>query len=445
MPKKVIIVGAGWSGLACAITLAQHGIAVHLLESAPQAGGRARSVQFKSFMKTHSTPITMDNGQHIMLGAYHATLTLLQDIGLKEGDILERQPLRLNLFAPDQPPIIFKTWQLPAPLHLIGGLLTIQGFTIKERWSTITMSLKLAFARYQLKQDISVYALLKQHQQSNKVIQTLWQPLCLATMNTAIEQASAQIFLNILKDSFSKKRSDSDVLFFKHDLSQCFSKPAIEFIEQNNGKISLSTKVSSINFDQSFVRVHTHQRTFEADYVVLATPASVTQTLLAKQDNILKPKNSSLDYHYEPICTIYLQYPSTVKLSHTMIGFFNTLSQWAIDRSVCQQAGIIAIVISGSGQHTQLSHKKLAKTVHQALKKCTPNLPNYLDYQIIIDYRATFSCRVNIQQKRPYNHTQIPMLFIAGDYTNTPYPATLEGAIMSGTHAAQKISLAVTK
>ena len=122
-----------------------------------------------------------------------------------------------------------------------------------------------------------------------------------------------------------------------------------------------------------------------------------------------------------------------------MIGFVHTTAQWAIDRSLTKQPGLIAVIISGPGNHTQISHAKLAEVIHQELSDSLTNLPDFISYQIIIEKRATFSCRVNIELLRPDNETNIPGLFLAGDYTNTHYPSTLEGAIRSGLSAAQKI------
>jgi len=122
-----------------------------------------------------------------------------------------------------------------------------------------------------------------------------------------------------------------------------------------------------------------------------------------------------------------------------MIGLYDTIGQWAIDRSLCRQAGLIAVVISGPGKHIQLSHKQLAETVHNELCRCMPGIPEWLDFRVTTEQRATFSCRVNIEQQRPENNTLVPGLFLAGDYTSTHYPSTLEGAIKSGINAARLI------
>lgn len=459
--RPVIIAGGGWSGLACAVTLARHGVKVHLLESARQTGGRARGVLFKKPFpeirpEQHSSEQqTVDNGQHIMLGAYHATLSLFKTIGLDEAQILDRQRLSLNLFSPLKPFICLSTPPLPAPLHLIAGLINLRGISLAERFSAIKMSLLLALKKYSLKADISVHELLKHYGQSAQLIQVLWEPLCLATMNTPIQHASAQVFVNVLKDSFSRHRADSDLLFFKKDLSQVFCQPAQKYIHEHNGSISLASKVRQVTIKHATKKdfcdfiISTKDMDYHTDTLVLATPPRITDSLLHSQTNcstmhsssFLIPRNADLTYYYEPICTIYLYYPPTVQLASTMVGFIDTIGQWAVDRSVCRQAGLIAVVISGPGKHIHMPHKQLAAIIHNELIVCMPDLPQWLDYRIITEHKATFSCRVNIEARRPHNKTIIPGLFLAGDYTNTHYPATLESAVKSGIQAAEQVLL----
>jgi predicted NAD/FAD-dependent oxidoreductase len=251
----------------------------------------------------------------------------------------------------------------------------------------------------------------------------------------------------VLHDSFNQSRQHSDLLFFKKDLAQVFTTPAQHFITNNGSKIQCAEKVKYITKDEAHFQVSTSINTYKSPYLVLATPAHITDKLLqhlshSKKDTqtLLQPETASLQYYYEPICTLYLQYPESVILPQPMIGFFNTTAQWAIDRSINQQKGLIAVIISGSGQHTQIQHSQLVDQIHQELKQYLPELPPIISYKVIIERRATFSCRVNIEQQRPDNQTTIAGLFLAGDYTNTGYPATLEGAIKSGICAANKIA-----
>jgi len=391
----------------------------------------------------------LDNGQHIMLGAYHFTREIFELLGLKETNIFHRCPLELKLFSTNEKPVHLKAPSLPAPLHLLFSLISIKGLSLDEKLKVIIITFKLYSYNFKLKKDLTVEQLLSEHNQTPKLIKALWEPLCLATMNTPVKKASAEIFLNVLKDSFTKKRQDSDLFFFRQDLTQTFCKPAIQFIKDNDSSIYFADKVIRIKENQHETEakfsIHTKNKIYHSDQVVLACPASITEKLLSDAFllSCLKPEQASLNFFYEPIYTIYIQYPAHIKLPYPMVGFFScklkVTSQWAIDRSLMGQAGLIAVVISGSGEHTQMTSEQIIVSAHKEIGFVIPHLPDFLEYKIIKEKKATFSCRVNISQQRPATNTSVSGLYLAGDYTNTGYPATLEGAIKSGVLAAREI------
>ena len=437
--STVHIIGAGWSGLACAVTLAQAGIPVQLLEAAPQAGGRARGVRYrKSFPDT-----LLDNGQHIMLGACQHTLKLFKQLGIKEQDVLYRQALKLVLYSPHCPVVRLTAPALPAPWHLIIAMLTFRNIRLKDRLKLVLMLVRIRLKQFTLTEDCSVAELLNHYSQSQQLIEALWEPLCLATMNTPIKEASAQVFLTVLEKSFNHSRQDSDLLFFKSDLSSVFVNRALNYICQHQGNILFNHRVNKIELQSdssssnSFI-IHTSKQQITADTLVLATPAYITERLQGRVFT-LKPEQSKLKLTYQPVCTIYLQYPEHIKFEPIMTGFFGTLSQWAIDHRINKQPGLIAVVISSSGRHLQLPEEQLVDSIHNELKLVQPDLPLWQNYQVVIEKKATFNCIVNINAVRPDVHTSHKQLFLAGDYTRTAYPATLEGAVISGIRAARHI------
>ena len=250
-----------------------------------------------------------------------------------------------------------------------------------------------------------------------------------------------------MRDSFSRYRSDSDVLFFKTNLSRFLAVPAREYIAQHGGQIRLASKVSQLQIiNNQISAVVLDHEVIPARQVVMATPADITRKLL----------NSALPgvvpaYQYEPICTVYLQYPEPVRLPTLMTGLINATSHWAFEHSIIHQPShnfsantsrscVIAVVISGPGQHMKLDNKSLALKVHQELDKIIGQLPAYSQYQVIREKKATFSCQVGIQKQRPACTTAVKGLYLAGDYTDTDYPATLEGAVKSGFTAAQAVT-----
>ncbi|MDO9394181.1 MAG: FAD-dependent oxidoreductase, partial [Methylotenera sp.] len=157
---------------------------------------------------------------------------------------------------------------------------------------------------------------------------------------------------------------------------------------------------------------------------------------LPKLHNVLKQTQS---YGYQPIYTIYLQYPPEIKLPTVMTGLTGTLGQWVFDRGqLCEQKGLMAVIISGSGKHQLLSQDELALTIAKEINQAFPDIPKPLWHKVIAEKRATFSCAPNLA--RPTNKTLQPRLYLAGDYTYADYPATIEGAIRSGITCANLIS-----
>ncbi|HEY8085777.1 MAG TPA: hydroxysqualene dehydroxylase HpnE [Methylophilaceae bacterium] len=414
---KIAVIGAGWAGLTAAVELAAQGHQLTVFETSPHLGGRARGFEHKS--------LRLDNGQHILLGAYHQTLRLMELVGLNEADILLRLPLTLE--TPGH--IELNTSHLPAPLHLLAGLIRAKGLGLSERLTTLAFFTKLRLRNFKLAQDQTVAELL--NKQPDNVVRLLWEPLCIAALNTPISTASAQVFLNVLRDSFSHSRADSDMLLPRHDLSALFPQAAARYVMEHDGKILPSTAVKSLYIQHSGVEVDGEH----FDKVICAVAPHQLATLLQDIPEAEPTLNMVNRFSYQPIATVYLQYASTVTLPSHMLGLSDGDAQWVFDRgTLCGQHGLIAASISTVGEYLKLGHDEVAMAVHQQLQKLIGDLPAPEWHQVIVEKRATFACVAGLQ--RPSNHTAHPHLFIAGDYTAGDYPATLEGAVRSGINCA---------
>jgi len=433
-PKHVVIIGGGWAGLAAAVALSQQAsIKVNLYESARQLGGRARRVPFNK--------LRVDNGQHLLIGAYHDTFQLLEFLGVDLNDKFLRQTLDLNIISPLQRQTVkLKAIRLPAPLHLMFALLTCRGFSLIERLRAMQFGARLFMHGFKFKTDISVAELMHRYKQPARLVEKFWEPLCIAIMNTPIAQASAHIFLRVLHDCFRNHNSDSDLLYPRDDLGSLLPDPATEFIEKQNNTINLGQRVTRLEIDKDkLYGILIDEQMVDADHVIIATAPHACHKLIATHPSLQALSQQLDQYHYQPICTIYLQYPAETTTGHHMLGMLGGHAQWLFDRAIYNQPGLMAVVISSDGPHMQLDNEQLIAQIKKEIALLYPDWPEASDAMVIREKRATFHCSSDINHSRPQNKTPVEGLWLAGDYTDTGYPATLEGAVRSGLQCAQQI------
>lgn len=431
---KIAIIGAGWAGLAAAVELASagtgNGIAgITVFEASRQPGGRARSVDVRG--------LTLDNGQHLLIGAYRETLRLMHRIGANPELLLKRLPLELN-FPGNSPAFRLRLPHLPPPLHLACGLLTARGVSLREKIGAVRFMRALQAHHYRLDNDSTVADLLDRHGQHGHLRQSMWEALCLAALNTEAAHASAQIFANVLRDSLGGDRADTDLLLPARDLASLLPEPAIAFIRRQGGEIRLATRIEGIGVKKTPQGKFTFGHG-EFDQIILATAPQHAARLLAPLAETRRVAGQLLKYSYEPIGTVYAAYPAKVRLPFPMLGLDSGrgLGQWVVDRGACGGLpGLLSFVLSAHGAWEQYDNAALACILHAELEHLLQEkLPQARWHQVIRERRATFSCRP--QLFRPDCQTAIAGLWLAGDYVCADYPATLEGAVRSGIQAAR--------
>ncbi len=428
----VIVVGGGWAGLTAAVELTRHGVPVTVLESARQLGGRARCVPFGSQR--------VDNGQHVMIGAYHAMLELLDLLGVAEQAVFMRRPLELAMHTPGRRGVHVKAPALPAPLHMLAALLGSRGLSPMDRLRALRFGAMATSTRPSPSPDTSVQAMLEKNRQSPRLVANLWEPLCLAALNTPIADASATLFLRVLRDAFTGTRHNTDLLIPRTDLGTALPRPALDFIEAHHGKVRLGQRVHGLRIGPNGVTgVDLTNERLSARQVILAVSPVVCRRLLAPHPRLREVADNLAALHSEPICTVYLQYAGHIRLERPMVGLVGTTTQWVFDRAVCGQPGLMAAVISGPGPHMQLDNASLVECVAQDLSALNPRWPAPTNTLVLREKRATFASRVGVETLRPGHRSPIPGLWLAGDFTATGLPATLEGAVRSGLDCARAI------
>ena len=437
MPKHVAIIGGGMAGLAAASSLAERGIACTIFEASSQLGGRARSVA----VEFNGQMTQLDNGQHILLGAYHETLKLLAKMEMPAEQVLARLPLNLEVLHADGKRAfkLSTSGFLPYPFNQLFGFLNCQGLGLLERFYVLKFLLSLKRVGYHLSIDEPLITQLEKRKQSARVIRLLWEPLCLSALNTPLRFASSKVFFKVLRDTFEGGKTNSDLLLPKVDLSRLLAQPMAHYVQARQGQVLLKHRVRTIKPVKNGYAIETTNGTFEASHVIIATSPVRFKNVIADLPKLSAIAKITEAYVYQPIYTIYLQYAQDVTLGKPMLGLVNTLSQWVFDRGIlCGQRGLMAVIISAEGKHQKMEHETLALVIAEELKEAFPTLKKPLWHQVIAEKRATFSCKTNL--RRPASTTNYPNLFIAGDYTYADYPATIEGAVRSGINAANLIS-----
>jgi squalene-associated FAD-dependent desaturase len=422
---RVAIVGGGYAGLAAATELARRDIPVTVFEAARTLGGRARRVEI------HGVPL--DNGLHILIGAYRETLRLIELTRRpQEAQGLIRLPLELSV----HPHFRLRAPRLPAPLHLAAALICAHGLDLAGRLKAAAFIAAVRRQNFRLGTDTSVEHLLASYRQPPALTRYLWNPLCISALNTQPHEASAQIFLNVLRDSFNGARADSDLLLPAVDFSALFPERAAAFLTPRGGSVRLGVTVEAVRRTADGFELAAQDRPFS--HVILAVSPHRLSTLIAPHAELAEINKLVQAFSYQPIYSVFLQYPPGSRLPFRMGGIEATYSQWLFDRGrLCGQDGLIGVVISASGAHQELEQDELAQRVRAELSSRFPGLGEPRWQRVIAEKRATISCSVGL--RRPANRTPIPHLYLAGDYTASDYPATLETAVRSGVACARLV------
>ena len=419
---KLAVVGAGWAGLACGVHAARAGHQVTLFEAARSLGGRARRVEADG-------GLALDNGQHILIGAYSATLALMRELGVEPGQVLLRTPLQLR-FA-DGGGLALP--RLPAPLDLLAGILRARGWNWRDKTSLLRAALAWRLAGFRCDAQASVAQLCAGL--TPRVVQELIEPLCVSALNTPVGESSGQVFLRVLHDALFTERGGADLLLPRVDLGRLLPDAAGHWLQAQGAQLRTGCRVQAIEAGpeegwrvdgEAFDRVALACAPWDAARLVRGAGIEARNWL-----------DRAEGLRYEAIATVYAE-GARQPLAAPMLALRSgrdAPAQFVFDRGqLGSHTGLLAFVVSANGtEREQLQTQVLAQAARQL------NEPHLRIVQTVVEKRATFACTPGL--KRPPAHIA-PGLAACGDYVEGPYPATLEGAIRSGAGAAFQLGTA---
>jgi squalene-associated FAD-dependent desaturase len=448
MTADVVVIGAGFAGLSAAVRLTDTGRRVVVLEQAPRLGGRATA------FTDRETGERVDNGQHALFGCYHETYAFLRRLGT---DHLAPPARRLHLTMTDGPAHVFAldcpAW--PPPWHLLGGLLRWRALSWRDRLSAARVARVILRVRRhgaaavaaEIPSDQTVSAWFAASGQSTRLIEWLWRPLATAALNQSPDVASARLFVRVLGDLFGPEPTDAAIALPRVPLDELYALPAVRAIEASGGRVVLKAPaVVALDAHGEVQRVHAGSETVDTRVVVSAVPWHAFSGLWQdrRPAELRATCENAARMASSPIVTVNLWFdrPVLTPPIDRFVGFVGSPMHWAFDKSAIfgTAAGHISIVSSGASDLVTQDNATLAATATRELMRLLPAAAaaRCVRSVIVREPRASFSIAPG-GPPRPAAVTSVRGLFIAGDWTDTGLPATIEGAVLSGHRAAAAV------
>ena len=423
----VVVVGGGFAGLSAAAALADRGARVLVFEARPSLGGRAAS------FTDPATGEPVDNGQHVVVGAYTETFEFLRRIRSESGvrmqprlslDVVDSEGVRTRLECPG----------LPSPLHLLAGLL---------RWPALGWADRLAAMRMALRRaprpDETVRDWLRHMGQTPRLIELLWEPLAVAALNQPIDAAAAAPFALVI-DRILERRDASALGLAVTPLTDLYATPARSFVETRGGAVRTGRAAIIGAWPAASLSVRSGDHEIWPRAVICAVPWHGLRSAFWPEPPPLAPVFDAADATpASPIVTVNLWLDRPVTEA-AFLGLPGRTMQWVFDKQRLFGAGVshLSLVSSGAEAVVASSNDELVALAVEELRSACPAAGDAVVRRAVVvrERKATFSVAPGMPPRPPVR-TAIPGLFLAGDWIGNDLPATIEGAVISG-HAAAR-------
>jgi squalene-associated FAD-dependent desaturase len=441
MAKRVVIIGGGFAGLAAGVRLSERGQDVLLLERRSHLGGRAYS------FTDAKTGDVVDNGQHLFMGCYHHTIAFLKTIGRLDRLKFQDRP-RVD-FLDTKGFTSFDCPPLPAPLHVLAGLLRMKGLGLSDKLRAFNIGRAIKSNGRLSPGALTVDQWLDELGQSTRIKKRFWYPMVVATLNQKPGIASARMLKVVLQEAFGGDSKSASIGISRVGLSDLYTDGAFDFIKARGGDVRTGAQVQRLIIEKGVVVAVELKdgELVDGDYFISAVPPEALFAILPEE---LKNKEfaSLLTLGSSPIVSINLWFDRPI-IDHEFVGLLGTRSQWIFNKDLILSPGKksnqVAVIISAARDFVDWTKNDL---VEMALADLHELLPASRDAEllhsvIVKEREATLSHSVESDSLRPGPRTSISNLILAGDWTDTGLPATIESAVVSGDKATEiVISLA---
>ena len=424
---RIVVIGGGLAGITAALDCAERGCEVTLTEVRPRLGGAAYSFERDG--------LELDNGQHVFLRCCTAYRALLERIGGDPGVRLQRR-LEIPVLAPGKRTVTLRRSSLPAPAHLAGALLGYHHLPLRERIGAARAA--LALGRVDVtRDDETLGAWLAAHGQSSEAIAKLWDLIALPTLNVPAREGSLGLGAFVFQEGLLRSAGAGDVGIHDAPLSEVIGRPAARALERAGVAVKLRWRAGGVETQDSGYTVRSEGETLAADGVVLAVQHFRAAALLPAELRDQTPWSEGLGS--SPIVNLHVVYDRHV-LDHRFAAGVDTPVQYLFDRtpqSWSDARQYIAVSLSAADGESTLRSRELGERYLPALAELLPNAAHaqVLRFAVTREHAATFRAVPGTAALRPQAQTALPRFALAGAWTATGWPATLEGAVRSG-HAA---------
>lgn len=436
-PKKIAVWGGGFAGISAALHAALHGHQVDLYEVKTYLGGRAHS------FKEAKTGIVLDNGQHILMGAYKSCLELIDLLGIQ--DKLDMQPsLKLDFISPQKGHTTLCTSNAAAPWHLLKALWNFNESTLLDKFSILSLGVQLRLGKRPRSTE-TVAQWLGRCMQTPGAIRALWEPLCIAALNEPTSTASAVLFDEVVRRSVLGTKEDGAVYTCKVGLSDFLMPEAALFLKSTGSHIFTSCGIKSVTFQENAIsnfkttdgKVHTY------DSYISTLPSAALARLLPAEHAFVQQLRSIKS---APIIGIHIWTDWPI-IKAPFVGLLDSPIHWIFDRTPTHAKSLngqylYALIVSGAYELMSKNSRELTELASQEINRLLPDTQgvHVLHSLVYKSLDATFAATPATELFRPGATSPFKNLILAGDWIQTGLPATLEGAVASGINAAKVLS-----